>query len=96
MPARSYRTGYGGPCGGYAYSHTLSKVYGILVYTKSVEMNFSTVSYETVYGLRLKVTRYELYEHIWGHGLGLHKVSRGLRVESVEVAPQYYPPLSRY
>ena len=96
MPrSRSWRTGYGGSStsGGYQYSYETAS--GMLVYTKSVEMNFS-VSYEMVHGLRLKVIRYELYEHMWGHGLGLHKLYRGLRIESVGLAPECYPPLSRY
>ena len=93
MPVQSWRTGYG-PSGGFAFSH--ETVAGILVYTKSVETNRQTISVEFVHGLRLKVVVYELYEYVWGHGLGLTKVFRGKRVELVGLAPVNRPPLEWY
>ena len=90
---RSWRTGYG-PSGGYAFSHETME--GILVYTKSVEIHHREITVYLCPGLRLKAEVYELYEHIWGHGLGLTKTYRGLRTEWVRFAPLYRAPLSRH
>jgi hypothetical protein len=94
MPVRSWRTGYG-PSGGYQFSHEDFRT-GALVYTKSVEINHREMTFYLVPGLRLKVEVYELWEHVWAHGLGLTKIYRGLRTESVGFAPAYRPPLERY
>ena len=93
MPVRSWRTGYG-PSGGYQFSH--ETVSGILVYTKSVESNFQSESIEFVHGLRLKVVTYDLYEHVYGHGLGLTKIYRGKRIASVALAPANIRALAWY
>ena len=89
---RSWRTGYG-PGGGYSFSHETES--GVLVYTKSEETNHQTMGVdflEGIGGMRLKIVTYDLYEHVWGHGLGITKIYRGNRIQFVGLAPGRSPP----
>ena len=96
MSLGSWRTGYGAssPSGGYAFSHETPT--GVLVYSKSVEKNKQTVGVDFLKGLRLKFVFIELWEHYYGHGLGLIKIPRGDRILFVGVAPANHPPLQWY
>ena len=93
MPVRSWRTGYG-PRGGFSLSHETPD--GILVYTRSVEHNHHQYSVEFGPGLRLQFKVYQLTEWVWGHGIGLTKIERGMRYEFVGLSPQHIPVLEWY